>query len=86
KAKNAVVQLARFENLCASTEILPITDAIIVRAANIYADLHQRGQLIGDADILIAASAIEHDFIFVTNNENHHNRIVGIRIENWLTK
>ncbi|MEO6907716.1 MAG: PIN domain-containing protein, partial [Abditibacteriaceae bacterium] len=42
KAKNAVVQLARFENLCASTEILPITDAIIVRAANIYADLHQR--------------------------------------------
>jgi tRNA(fMet)-specific endonuclease VapC len=84
KAKNAIVQLTRFENLCASTQILSITDAIIVRAANIYADLHQRGQLIGDADILIAASAIEHDYILATNNENHHNRIAGIRIENWL--
>ena len=84
KAKNAVAQLARFEILCASTQILPLTDTIIVRAADIYADLHQRGEIIGDADILIAATAIEHGLILATNNENHHNRIVGIRIENWL--
>ena len=85
KAKNAVVQLAKFELLCASTQILPLTDAIIIRAADIYADLHHRGQIIGDADILIAATAIEHGFILATNNENHHDRIAGIRIENWLT-
>jgi len=35
---------------------LPLTDAIVIRAATIYADLHQRGTLIGDADILIAAT------------------------------
>lgn len=84
KAKNAVAQLARFELLCASTQILPLTDAIIVRAADIYAALHQRGEIIGDADILIAATAIEHGFMLATNNEHHHHRIAGIRIENWL--
>lgn len=84
KAKNALAQLARFEVLCASTQVLPLSDAIIVRAADIYADLHKRGRIIGDADILIAATAIEHDLILATNNENHHDRVAGIIIENWL--
>jgi tRNA(fMet)-specific endonuclease VapC len=84
KAKNAAAQLARFELLCRSTEILPITDNIIVRAADIYADLYKRGEIIGDADILIAAKAIEHGLILATNNQDHHNRIAGIQIKNWL--
>ena len=85
KAKDALVQLAKFEIFCDSTQILPLTDSIIVRAADIYADLHKRGGIVGDADILIAATAMEQGFVLATNNENHHNRIVGIRIENWLT-
>lgn len=84
KAKGATAQLARFEVLCASLQVLPLTDAAIVRAADIYADLYQRGQLIGDADILIAATAIEQGLVLATNNENHHNRIAGLTIENWL--
>ena len=85
KAKDAQVQLAKFEIFCASTQILPLTDAIILRAADIYANLYKRGEIIGDADILIGATAIEHGFVLATNNENHHNRIAGIRIQNWLT-
>ena len=69
-AKNATAQLAAFDQLCSASTILPLTDAIVVRAATIYADLHQRGTLIGDADILIAATGIEHGLIVVTNNEN----------------
>ncbi len=65
KAKNAVAQLARFEIFCAALQVLPLTDAIIVRAADIYADLHRRGELIGDADILIAATALEHGFVLI---------------------
>lgn len=84
KAKKAIAQLAKFEILCVSMQILPLADAIILRSADIYADLYQRGELIGDADILIAATAIEHGFILATNNENHHNRITGIHIRNWL--
>lgn len=83
-AKRATVQLARFEVLCASMQILPLTDAIIVRAAAIYANLYRGGQLIGDADILIAATAMEHGLVLITNNENHHSRIAGLPIGNWL--
>ena len=84
KAKNALVQIVAFEKLCAVSEVLPLTDAIVQRAAGIYADLHQRGQLIGDADILIAATAIENGLICLTNNGNHFNRIHNLMLGNWL--
>ena len=70
-----MVQIAAFEKLCAVSEVLPLTDAIVQRAAEIYGVLHQQGQLIGDADILIAATAIENGLTCVTNNENHFKRI-----------
>ncbi len=83
-ARNAMAQLAAFDQLCQVSTILPLTDAIVVRAAAIYADLHQRGSIIGDADILIAAAGLEHGLIVATNNESHYRRITGIRLENWL--
>jgi tRNA(fMet)-specific endonuclease VapC len=76
--------LVAFDRLCGVSTILPLTDAIVVRAATIYADLHQRGTLIGDADILIAATGLEHGLVVVTNNGSHYQRIVGIKLENWL--
>jgi tRNA(fMet)-specific endonuclease VapC len=83
-AKRATGQLAAFDRLCGVSTILPLTDDIVVRAASIYADLHQRGALIGDADILIAATGLEHGLTIVTNNEHHYQRITGLQIENWL--
>ncbi len=83
-AKRATAQLAAFDRLCSVSMILPLTDAIVVRAAIIYADLHQRGALIGDADILIATTSLEHGLIVVSNNESHYQRVAGIRLENWL--
>jgi len=35
--------------------IISLTDEIVVTAADIYADLSQRGESIGDADTLITA-------------------------------
>jgi len=84
RAKRAVAQIAAFERLCAVSEVLPLTDAVVQRAAEIYGDLHQRGQLIGDADILIAATAMENGLICVTNNENHFKRIPNLPLDNWL--
>ena len=83
-AKQATRQLAAFDRLCGVSTILPLTDSIVVRAAIIYADLSQRGALIGDADILIAATGLEHGLTIVTNNEHHYQRITGLQIENWL--
>lgn len=83
KVKDAQKQLAAFDAFCQASEILPITESIIDIASTVYANLHQRGQLIGDADILIGATAIEHGLVLSTNNENHFARIPDLVIDNW---
>ncbi len=84
KAKGADQQVVAFDRLCERSMILPINEEIALKAAEIYADLRRRGELIGDADILIAASALVHGLGVTTNNENHFKRIRGLRVENWL--
>lgn len=83
KAKGAHNQITKFEIICRNSIILELTDNVIVKAADIYADLYKRGQIIGDADILITATAIENNLVIVTNNEKHFNRIGGLQILNW---
>ncbi len=84
KAKDALKQAKRFEEFCAQNRVLPIDDKVIIQAADIYADLYRRGELIADADILIAASAMANECGLVTNNEAHFRRIAVLQVENWL--
>ena len=83
KAKQADKQIAAFDDLCFASNILPLTDAIIVKAADIYAYLKRNGILISDADILIASTAITHNLVLVTNNVEHFERIDGLKVESW---
>jgi len=45
KAKSATRQLAAFDERCQQSNVLPLTDEIIVQAADLYADLHRHGSL-----------------------------------------
>lgn len=53
------------------------------RAAQIYADLKNTGNIIEDDDIFIGATALENDAVLVTNNEKHLGRIKNLKIEVW---
>jgi len=83
KATNAAVQLASFETRCSYHKILPITDDLIVIASNIWADLKQTGQPIGDIDPIIAATALHHGLSLATGNVAHFSRIPGLTVEDW---
>jgi tRNA(fMet)-specific endonuclease VapC len=83
-AKQAVRQQQAFEQLCALSTILPLTDEVVQRAASIYAALYTQGTLIGDADILIAATALAYGMSLATNNEAHFSRIGLLNLDNWL--
>ena len=61
-----------------------INQAALDKAAEIYADLRAAGQLIEDADILIAAIALVNNLTLVTNNTSHFSRIAGLQLEDWL--
>lgn len=84
KAKNAAAQIQAFDRFCEGCRILQLTDEVVVKAADIYAVLKQHGEPVGDADILIAASALANGLAVVTNNEDHFRRIPGVHVENWL--
>jgi tRNA(fMet)-specific endonuclease VapC len=84
KARAATTRVKSFDRFCAASEILAISDALVVLASDIYADLYRRGQLIGDADLLIAATAMTNDLTLATNNVAHFARIPGLKLVNWL--
>jgi tRNA(fMet)-specific endonuclease VapC len=85
KAEGAARQVEAFEQRCKESKVLPLTDEIRVQATDIYADLYKRGQLISDADILIAATAIVHGLTLATENTAHFQRISGLSIVSWRT-
>ncbi len=83
---NAAIKLSKFNQFCKLFRILMLdTQSIFDRATEIYVNLKQKGELINDADILIASSAMEHDLILVTSDSDF-NRIPDIKIENWLCR
>jgi tRNA(fMet)-specific endonuclease VapC len=84
RLKRSVKLKAIFRSFSQKSELLKVTEAIAEQAADIYADLHQRGEPLPDADIIIAATALVHDLPIVTNNEKDFSRIRGLSVENWL--
>ena len=58
--------------------VLPINRTIMRRFAQIRGELRQRGRLIGDPDILIAATALHFGLTLVTRNRQHFGRIAGL--------
>ena len=83
KAKKAQKQIEAFVKFCTLNIVLPITDEVIVKAADIYASLKERGILISDADILVAATAITNGRVLITNNIVHFSKIQGLQLDNW---
>jgi tRNA(fMet)-specific endonuclease VapC len=85
KAKGAQRQLNDFERFCSLNDVLPVTDEVIICAADYYADLRRRGRPIGDADLLIAATAAVYGLVLVSTNTAHFSRIKGLALDCWTT-
>jgi len=71
---------ALFENVNDKAEM---PNTVWEKAVDIYIALKQKGQLIGDADILIAAFCICNGYTLVTDNTNHFVRIASLELANW---
>jgi tRNA(fMet)-specific endonuclease VapC len=82
-AKLASRQLIRFDIFCAKSLVLPITEAIFDRAGFLWAQARRSGQPCGDADVLIAATALEHGLVLATGNLAHFSWVPGLQTEDW---
>jgi tRNA(fMet)-specific endonuclease VapC len=50
----------------------------------IKSTLKKSGKMIDDADLFVAASALEYDLILVTNNTKHFTNIENLKLDNWV--
>lgn len=82
-AKNALLALSRFEQFCSHNLLISVGDTIVDRAAELWAIAQRGGYSCGDADLLIAATALEFQLVLVTGNTGHFTWIPRLRVDNW---
>jgi tRNA(fMet)-specific endonuclease VapC len=76
--RNSKEETAGFRQFLRLANVVPLNRSVMHRFANIRGDLRQRGLLIGDMDILIAATALYHNLTLVTHNVRHFQRIPSL--------
>jgi predicted nucleic acid-binding protein len=81
RARDPQAAEAVFRRFLRDVPVLPLSRAILRHFARISGNLHAAGLHIGDADILIAATAIQHDLTLLTRNQRHFQRIAGLRLD-----
>ena len=83
KAKGATTQLTRFREFCEHSIIIPVTDQIFDRAEDLWAIARRGGLPHSDADLIIAATALETDRTLMTGNTAHYEWIPGRTLDDW---
>ena len=66
-----------------AVEIIPIGRESAEVFAMLKAGLEKSGTPLDDFDLILAACALANDFVLVTNNMKHFERIEGLRLSNW---
>jgi tRNA(fMet)-specific endonuclease VapC len=61
-------------------DVVQLTRPIMRRYARIRGELRRVGRRLEDTDLLIAATALQHDLTLVTRNVNHFARVPGLRL------
>ncbi len=72
------------EEILSRVNILPLNLDEVLVAGDILAFLQRTGQPIGIEDVLIAATALNHQCTLVTANTRHFTKIGQLAVENWL--
>ncbi len=62
---------------------LPFDDSCADQYGSIRSELERAGTPIGPNDLIIAATAMTHDLVLVTNNVREFGRVAGLQIEDW---
>lgn len=77
---NPEARLATYRAFLSGYAVLPLAASIMERFGENRAHLRATGRMIPDLDLLIAATALDHDLTLVTRNRRHFARVPGLRL------
>ncbi len=69
-----------FRQFLRGVSVLPLTRQIMKRFARLRGELRRKGLLIGDPDLLIAATVLEHNLTLVSRNFSHFQRVPNLKL------
>ncbi|CAM3427134.1 type II toxin-antitoxin system VapC family toxin [Polaromonas hydrogenivorans] len=73
------------EHITANAQLLPLDGGVSVAYGQLRAKLEQAGTPIGPNDTWIAAEALHHKLVLVTDNTREFARVPKLKIENWIS-
>ncbi|MEZ4631420.1 MAG: type II toxin-antitoxin system VapC family toxin [Deinococcales bacterium] len=82
--RDAKMQLESFLKLSQYSNIVELTKTSVNIAARIYADMRTQGTTLDDIDVLIAATAIDQNYVLASRNRRHFSRIQSLELVDWL--
>jgi tRNA(fMet)-specific endonuclease VapC len=80
ESSNPDAYLATYRSFIAPFQVIPGTEPIAVRFAEIRALLTRRGELLADFDMLIAATALHYNLTVLTFNLRHFSRVPDLSL------
>lgn len=83
KSQKIESNLAKVKSLENAIEIIPVNQVMVEIFGLLKSRMENIGSRLDDYDLILAATAMSHNLILVTNNEKHFARIDGLKIENW---
>ena len=86
KANRASRQLTDYLNTVGTSDVFPISTPVLMRAADLWAEARRGGYPQHDADLIIAATALEATRVLVTGNTSHYSWIKGLRLDDWRVR
>ena len=83
KSQKVASNMGKIKRIEDAVEIIALGRESAEIYAMLKADLEKVGTPLDDFDLILAACALSHDLVLVTNNVKHFQRIQGLKYVNW---
>lgn len=83
KSRNPERNHAQIDILVRDVPLLEFDALAAASFGRLRTALESQGTVIGPYDMMIAAQALSHGLVLVTDNEDEFRRVWGLRVENW---
>jgi predicted nucleic acid-binding protein len=83
KSQKVASNIGKIKRIEDAVEIIALGRESAEIFAMLKTDLEKSGIPLDDFDLILAACALSHDLVLVTNNVKHFQRIQGLKFENW---